>query len=168
MARAARKLSPIRVDARVALNAIAHDDAHRVNGRRVSAKKVAAANGVTDRTARRWRDPEDAKGSLQDRYSIYLTSAQHPARLVARNDVEAFQQTVQEWPKDRLIAEYRAALIRDKQNEARDTTNSFAQERSWLERAADSERDAEDDVLKAACEIEFHARGIPVSEVLGR
>jgi hypothetical protein len=143
------------------LAAVCHGDAYP------NPKKAAAANRVCVRTARRWRNPDEAKGSRQDTYTRYIEAAEHPWRIVAANEVTAMQQTVKKWDKDKLIAEYRAVLKRDKHGEARDTANSLDPSVPWLERAVDSERDAADDVLKAACERELAIRDYPVAEVMG-
>ena len=143
------------------LAALAHGDAYP------NPKRVAAAMGVTTRTARRWRSPYEAKGSPQDKYAKYLRHSSDPFRLVASNYAQAVQSTVRKWSKSKLIVEYNAALKRDKHHEAVDTCNSLNRGIRWLDRAADSERDVADDLLKAACEREFAVRGMTEEEVFG-
>lgn len=139
----------------------AHGDAYP------NPKKAAAANGVSVRHARRWRNPHEAKGSRQDTYAKYLEASENPWRIVASNEVTAAQMTVKKWSREKLITEYRRVLAADKHNEARDTANAFDPALCWLEKAADSERDAADDMLKAACEREFAIRRISYAEVMG-
>ena len=144
---------------RQTMAALAHGDAYQ------NPKRAAAAMGVTTRTARRWRSPYEAKGSPQCKYAKYLRHSSDPFRLVASNYAEAVQSTTRKWSKSKLITEYREALKRDKHHEAQDTANALSRGVRWLDRAADSERDVADDLLKAACEREFAVRGISEEEV---
>lgn len=144
------------------LAATAHSDAYP------QPKKAAGANGVTVRTARRWRTPTDAKGSPQYRrseeFDRYLRSAAHPFRLLAMDVVTVKRATIKEWSTERLIAEYREVRARDKVNEAADA-NAEHDAESWTERAIATERDLADDMLKAAIEREFAVRRVPMEDV---
>lgn len=144
------------------LAAMAHGDSYP------NPKKAASRNGVTARTARRWRSPKESKGSPQDLYHLYLAQSENPWRLVAANQSMAAQQTVRRWPKAQLIARYRELLVEDKRTEAVDTANALERGVSWLSRAVDSERDAANDILKAAIEREFAVRGVSEEEVFER
>lgn len=151
---------PFRDMVAVHLAARAHAEAYP------GVKRAATRNGVTPRTARRWRSPEEAKGSPLHTYHRYLASAEHPWRLVAANYSAALEHTVRAWPTDRLIREYRAVLARDKAGEAVDTQHDLDPTVPWETLAESSERDAADDLLKAACEREFAARRIPRARVV--
>lgn len=156
---AMRPHSPYVDAVREHMAARAHGDAYE------TPKKAALRNGVSPRTARRWRSPREAKGSPQDQYSIYLAHSDQPWRLVAANKVTAEQKTVSTWTDAQLIARYRELLIEGPHTEAVDTANASRRGVCWLDRATDSERDAAHDVLKAAIEREFAVRRITEEEV---
>lgn len=141
------------------VSALAHGDAY------CTPKKAARRNGVTPRTARRWRSPHEAKGSPQDGYTKYLENADEPWRLVAMNQVTATHLTVRRWRKEKLIAKYRELLAEGPHIEAADASNGVKRGVSWLERASATERDAAHEILKAAIEREFEIRRIAEAEV---
>jgi hypothetical protein len=84
---------------------------------------------------------------------------------VAHDEAIAVQQTVKKWDNERLIREYRLVRLRDKANEASDTANSL-EEVAWEDEAAGSERDAADDLMKAAICRELAERKIERAEVM--
>jgi hypothetical protein len=141
------------------LAAVAHSDAYP------NSRRAATRNGVSERTVRRWCSIAEAQGSPLDRQARYVACAEDPWRIVAHDEAIAVQQTVKKWDNERLIREYRLVRLRDKANEASDTANSL-EEVAWEEEAAGSERDAADDLMKAAICRELAERKIERAEVM--
>lgn len=158
---AKRPHSPYLDAVREHMAATAHGEAYE------TAKRAAYANDVSPRTARRWRSPREAKGSPQDQYTLYLSLADDPWRLVAANHVTAEQRTVRAWTKQELVARYRELLAEEKKAEASNTCLDLSRGVSWLDRAASSERDVRHNALKAAIEREFAVRRMSEEEVFG-
>jgi len=145
-------------DVLAALAARAHADADPV------AKRVAATNGVTVRTAQRWRRPEDARHSPLYRNTPFVSMS--PQRVLAFASTLDLLPEIRRWDYDELVATYRHALEADKREEAEDTCHHFDPTVSWLDAAACSQRDAGWDILKAACEQRFAEMGKTRREVL--
>lgn len=146
-------LQPYRDDVRREMAARAHGD---IDG---NAKKVAARNHVTPRTGRRWRTPDDAKGSPAYRLMLYAETAPNPHRLLATIGAVA-DERVRSMSDDELIERIRDALIENVHQEAADHAQRACACHSMIDRALASERDAAGDLELARLYRECAVRRI--------
>lgn len=127
----------------------AHADAVRVP------KKEAQRMDKSVRTTRRWA----VEGPPQLRQlALYLEDHPGPHRILASVSAMA-DRKVRSMTDADLIHEYRLLLVQECEVEAADRAGSF-NGASWLDVAAESERDAAVDLKKAAIEREFAVRRI--------
>lgn len=153
-------MNPRRMDALRGSAARTHADADP------APKRTAALVGVTDRTARRWRTPEDAKGAPNYRLALYLDSTPHPERLLSY--VRALlAKAVADLTSAELTAQIRERYTLDAHLEAEDNASRTTLGLGALDRAAVHERDAANDEWLAAAWRECAARGLTDVQVLG-
>lgn len=150
-----RRVNAYQRDTMTQLAAVAHSDST------AAPKQEARRMHVADRTARRW----STHGPPQVRQiALYLHDHPAPHRIIAHLRAMA-ESDIRERTKDELIREYRDLLVTECDVEAEDRKGTVSGT-SWLDIAAQSERDAAVDLRKAAIEREFAARRIGRDEVL--
>lgn len=132
----------------------AHAEAVRVP------KREAMRMGISARSARRWcsEGPPHVR-----QMALYLDGHPNPHRILANLRAMA-EADVQQMTKADLIAEYRRLLGEECEVEAVDRRGTMFGT-SWVDTAAESERDAAIDLRKAAIERQFEARRITREEV---
>lgn len=123
-------------------------------------KREALRMGNSVRTQRRW----STEGPPQLRQiALYLEGHPNPHRILAHVRTMADAQ-IRALSNADLIADYRLLLVEECDVEAADRRGFLVG--SWLDVAAESERDAAVDIRKAAIEREFAVRRITRAEVL--
>lgn len=147
-------MEPRRMDAFTHGMGRAHQDAEPVP------KKAARRLGVSARTARRY--PHDGPPQLRQ-MAFYMDDHPNGHRILANLKAMA-DRKVRDMSTPDLIHEYRLTLLEECGVEAEDRAGCF-NEASWLDVAAESERDAAVDLKKAAIEREFAVRGVTREEV---
>lgn len=148
-----------RDDMRHAMAGDAHTKAHP------RPKRYADLVGIGVRSAQRHRSADYTKGSPMDRAIEATYAADDPWIMVAHLRIAAERSTLKSISTPDLITRYRALLVEDKLQEARDTANALDPSVAWEDRAKDSAQDVAHDVEKGAIEQEFMVRRVPLSEV---
>lgn len=119
-------------------------------------------------TRRKWTYAR-AQGprALRD-FQTYLLESPEPFRLEAHIKSLVKQMAIRKLSRADLIARFHELRGREKQLEGADNGNDVRAGLSWLDRAAQKERDAAVEEELAAVMREFAARGITEAEVFGR
>lgn len=130
-------------------------------------KRYAALLGVTARTARRHRSPDEAKGSPLYRFNEYLEAVDDPWRILATNMATVKQRILSQWTDAEIVQRIETLHAEDALQEGIDNANRARRGLTWLDRATDTERDAAHDIALTALYREAHIRGISESEVFG-
>ncbi len=153
-------LTPRRRDVLAQSAAQAHADAEH----RTTDQEAADRFGTSRRSHARWR----GEGPPELRQmTAYLLVCSDPFRVEAHLRATVKMRALSKLSDRDLIERYHELLQHEPTVEAHDRIMDVSRGRSWLERAAASERDSAIDAEKAACEREFASRGITEREVLG-
>ncbi len=107
------------------------------------------------------------KGPKYHRECLYAHRGTYPSGRHTRTYFSVVMRALSKLSDRDLIERYHELLQHEPTVEAHDRIMDVSRGRSWLERAAASERDSAIDAEKAACEREFASRGITEREVLG-
>ncbi len=145
--------------------AMAHADAeHGHTDAAVSRRYSAGGRPVSRRAASEWKrvGPPELR-----QITAYLLVCSDPFRVEAHLRATVKMRALSKLSDRDLIERYHELLQHEPTVEAHDRIMDVSRGRSWLERAAASERDSAIDAEKAACEREFASRGITEREVLG-
>jgi hypothetical protein len=130
-------------------------------------KRYASMIGVTPRTARRHRSPDDAKGSPLYRHFEYLEAVEDPWRIQAATMAHAKKLTLAHLTRSEVIARIRELHVEDAIGEGDDNATRARRGVRMLDRAAVAERDAAADIELAALYRRAHDLRISEEELFG-
>lgn len=137
--------------------------AHGDEGR--PAKDTARRQGVSDRTARRWRS--EGKGSPADRFALFLWNDPNPYRHVAHSKAIAHARQLRDLSRSQLIVRYRELVVLVAEAEA-ELARLTARQSAWLDRSAARERLAGHLEEMAGAEKLMAAKRVTDAEIWGR
>ena len=149
-------MNPLSADVLKSLSGIAHADAEP------SAKQAALRYATGLRTQYHHRE----EGSPEMRNAqLFLFRSAFPARYAASLMTLAQRLELEGRTEAEIIELYHTTLREEKERELIDTTTDLCRTTSWLQKAADTERDLAHDARKAAIERWFAENHVPASRV---
>lgn len=119
-------------------------------------------------TRRKWTYARAQGPRAVREFQNYLLHTPEPFRLEAHIKSLVKQMTIRKLSREDLIERFHELRAREKELEGGDNGNDVRTGLSWLDRAAQKERDAAVEEELAAVMREFAARGITEADVFGR